>query len=309
MEFVGIDVSKTELEVAVHSTGEQRCFAQDEAGHSALVGWLNKISPVVIVLEATGGYEVLIAARMASVGLPVVVVNARQVRSFAKALGRLAKTDRLDAIVLAEFAARVQPSIRPVKNQAAQVLTALVTRRRQVVDMVVAEKNRLGNAAPAVKAAIKSHIEWLMKQLDELDGEMAGQIEQNNAWRNRESLLTSVKGIGKVVARTLLASLPELGQLDRRQIAALVGVCPFNCDSGTLRGRRRVWGGRKEVRSMLYMAVLSATRHNPAIKEFYNRLIAAGKKPKVALTACVRKLLTILNAIVRDGVAWQPKTA
>lgn len=309
MEFVGIDVSKAELQVAVHSSGEQRCFAQDEAGHSALVDWLITVSASVIVLEATGGYEVLIAARLASAGLPAVVVNARQVRSFAKAMGRLAKTDRLDAIVLAEFAARVQPSVRPVRDEAAQVLTALVARRRQVVDMIVAEKNRLGTAAPLVKVPITSHIEWLMRQLDELDGQIAGQIEHSTVWRHRESLLTSVKGIGKVVSRTLLASLPELGQLDRRQIAALVGVCPFNCDSGTLRGRRRVWGGRKEVRSMLYMAVLSASRHNPAIKEFHDRLIAAGKTPKVALTACVRKLLTILNAMVRDGKVWQAQIA
>ncbi len=305
---VGIDVSKAWLDVA-DSAGSLARFGQDEAGHKALVAWVKERAPERVVLEASGGYERLAVVALATSGVAVVVVNARQVRAFAKALGRLAKTDAIDASVLAEFAARVQPEVRPLKDEQSQLLTALMTRRRQLIEMLTAEKNRLASAPKAVQRQITDHISWLNGQLKDLDTEMGEKIEASEVWRVKTELLTSVKGVGKVLSRTLLASLPELGQLSRRQIAALAGVCPFNRDSGTLRGRRMIWGGRKDVRAVLYMATLTAARWNPTISTFYNRLLSAGKCAKVALTACSRKLLTILNAILRDQRPWSEQLA
>ena len=248
---------------------------------------------------------------LAGAGLPVVAVNPRQVRDFAKATGRLAKTDALDAAVLALFADRIRPEVRPLPDEETRELEALVVRRRQVVDMITAEKNRLGAAPPSkrVRTAIGKTIKWLQKQLEEIDNDLDGAVRKSPVWREKEDLLKSVKGVGRVMSRTLLSLLPELGTLGRRQIAALVGVAPLNRDSGTQRGRRIVWGGRANVRAVLYMSALAAARSNPTIRAFYKRLVAAGKLPKVALVACMRKLLTILNAILRTNTPWTSEKA
>jgi transposase len=261
------------------------------------------------VLEASGGYEQEAAATLASAGLPVVVVNPRQVRDFAKATGQLAKTDRLDALVLARFAEAVKPEIRPLPDAATEELRLLLVRRSQVIGMIAAEKNRLKTAVPAVRKHIKAHIAWLEGQRDDLDAELRGRLKASPIWREKEQLLRGVAGIGPVASLTLLAALPELGTLSRKEIASLAGLAPIARDSGTLRGKRTIWGGRARVRQGLYMATVSATKHNPVIRAFYQRLIAAGKPPKVALTACMRKLLTILNAMLRTNAPWQPARA
>lgn len=303
--FVGIDVSKASLDVAVRPTGEAWTTTSDEAGVSALVKRLEVLVPTLIVMEATGGLEVPLVSALAAAGLPVVVVNPRQVRHFAKATGRLAKTDAIDAEVLARFAEAVRPEVRPIKDPQTQALAALITRRRQLVDMLAAEKNRLHGAPVRVRKDLQRHIIWLEKRLKEVDNDLDKTIKVSSVWRAKETLLLSTPGVGPVLTNTLIALLPELGQLSRRQIAALAGVAPFNHDSAKFRGRRRVWGGRSELRSVLYMSTLTATRCNPVIRAFYQRLIQAGKAPKVALTACMRKLLITLNTMLKNRTPWQ----
>jgi transposase len=278
-----------------------------EAAIASLVAELRSCSPRLIVLEATGGLEAALTAALATAGLPVVVVNPRQARDFAKATGRLAKTDILDARVLARFGETLKPPVRPLKEAETQALEALLTRRRQIVEMLTMEKNRLHTAVKPVRRDITAHIDWLSKRLKDVDGDLKAAIEATDFWRLKDEIIRSVPGAGRVLSVTLLASLPELGTLNRRQIAALVGVAPLNCDSGTLKGSRHIWGGRAAVRTTLYMATIAAIRCNPVIAAFHRRLRAAGKKPKVAITACMRKLLTILNAMLRSNTPWQPQ--
>jgi len=303
--YVGIDVAKDRLDVAQRPGTEAWWASNDEQGIADLVERLKALHPALVVLEATGGIELPLVGALAAARLPVVVVNPRQTREFARATGRLAKTDAIDAQVLARFAQAVQPALRPLPDAASQQLSSLLTRRRQVVEMLTAEKNRLRTAAPAVCDHIKEHILWLERSLSELDSELGQAIHSSDIWRAQNNLLQSAPGVGPVLSTTLLAELPELGSLNRKEIAALVGVAPLNRDSGILRGRRTVWGGRSQVRATLYMAALVATRFNPVIRAFYQRLEAAGKPKKVALTACMRKLLTILNAMVRHQIPWQ----
>ena len=308
--FVGIDVAKETVDVHVRPSGEHFALGTDAAGLQELVGRLRDRTPALIVLEATGGYEVLIAATLAEAGLPVAVVNPRQIRDFARATGQLAKTDALDAAVLARFAEAVRPPVRPLPTAAAQALGALVARRRQLVDMLGAERNRQSQARDRqLQRHISAHVRWLTKALAVLDRDLHHTIQATPVWRDKDELLTSVPAVGPVVAHTLIAEVPELGQLGRRQIAKLIGVAPLNRDSGTLRGRRCIAGGRGAVRAVLYMAALVAVRHNPVIAIFYARLTAAGRPKKVALVAAMRKLLTILNAIVRDHRPWHPEIA
>ena len=302
--FVGIDVSKDQLDVALRPSAERWAVANDDAGIATLVDRLGALTPALIVLEATGGLELPLTGALA-VGLPVVVVNPRQVRDFAKATGKLAKTDALDAAVLAQFAEAVRPALRPLPDAALQALSALLARRRQLLEMRTAEQNRLGMARPPVRKGIRAHIAWLDRRLAQTDDDLARAIRESPVWREKDDLLQSAPGVGPGLARTLLADLPELGTLNRKQIAALVGVAPLNRDSGTLRGRRSVWGGRAHVRAALYMSALAATRYNPVIRAFYQRLCAAGKAKKVALTACMHKLLGILNSMVKHRTPWR----
>jgi transposase len=303
--FVGLDVAKAYVDVAVRPSGEQWRVTNDEAGLAELVLRLRALGPALIVAEATGGFERAAIAALAAVGLPVVVANPRQVRDFARATGQLAKTDQLDAGILALFAERVRPAPRPLPDAAAQLLDALLTRRRQLLEMRVAEQNRLGFAPRPLHRGIRQHIRWLERQLDDVTTELAAQIEQSPVWRAKDDLLQSAPGVGPIVSVTLLGELPELGTLTHKQIAALVGVAPLARDSGTLRGKRMVWGGRASVRTALFLAALSAARWNPVLRVFYERLRAAGKPAKVALIACARKLLVTLNAMVRDNARWQ----
>lgn len=307
--FIGIDVAKATLDIATLPDGETWTVTNDDLGIQKLAPQLVALIPTLIVLEATGGFESTVAAALAQLGLPVVIVNPRQVRDFAKALGRLAKTDALDAAILAEFGQKVRPAPRPLPDEAAQFLDALLTRRRQLIDMLTAEKNRLGFARGPVKRDITQHIRWLEKRLAEVDGDLREAVSASPLWQAKEDLLRSVPGVGRVTAVTLLAELPELGRLSRREIASLVGVAPLNRDSGTMRGKRMVWGGRAPVRAVLYMATLVGLRHNPILRTFYERLRAAGKPFKVAAIACMRKLLTILNAMVRQERHWDPRIA
>ena len=305
--FIGIDVAKDRLDVHVRPSGEAFAVARDGEGLASLVDRLRTVAPRLIVSEATGGFEQVVAGALGAAGLPIVVVNPRQIRDFARALGRLAKTDRIDAETIALFAERVQPELRPLPDAEARLLGELVARRRQVIEMIVAEGNRARLLeSRRLKKRIERHRSALQDELSKIDSEIDDTIRGTPIWRENEDLLKSVPGVGNTLARTLLAELPELGSLGRKQIAALVGVAPFNRDSGTLRGKRTVWGGRAPVRAGLYMAALVASRHNPLIARFYRRLLAAGKPKKLALTACMRKLLTILNAIVRDRRPWQP---
>ena len=304
--FVGIDVSKDRLDVADRPAGEVWQVSYDSRGISDLVERLGELSPYLVVLEATGGLELTLTGELAAVGLPVAVVNPRHVRDFARAAGKLAKTDALDAQVLAHFAEAMQPEPRPLPDASAQEFRALVTRRRQLVEMITAEKNRLKTATHRVRPQVQGHIRWLEESLEGLDKDLGDLIRSSPLWRAKEKVLRSTPGVGPVLSMTLLSDLPELGVLNRGEIAALVGVAPFNRDSGTLRGKRKVWGGRGQVRAALYMAALVATRYNPVLREFYQRLCAAGKPKKVALTACMRKLLTILNTMVRDHRHWNP---
>lgn len=305
--YVGIDVAKAVLDVAVGSSGELFQVPNSEEGVAELVHRLKAVRPALVVLEATGGYENLVAGAIAGQGIAVAVVNPRQVRDFAKATGVLAKTDRIDARVLARFAEAVRPEPRPLRTEEAKELEELLGRRRQIVDMLTMEKNRLSIAATErMKKALKKHIAWLEEALRRADDDVDKAVRNSPAWREQEDLLRSVPGIGPVSARTLLAELPELGSLNRKKIAALVGVAPLNRDSGTLKGARACWGGRAPLRQVLYMAAMSAARSNPVVRTTYLALRARGKKHKVAMVACIRKLLTILTAMVRDRRRWSP---
>jgi transposase len=303
---VGIDVAKAWLDVAVRPTGDRWRLANEEPELPALVDRRRHLSPEVVVLEATGGDERALVAALAVGGVPVAVVNPRQVRACAKATGRLAKTDALDAGGLAHFAEAVRPSPRPLPDEAAQTLAALVERRHQVITMLTAEKNRRQQAIPAVRPLVVAHIQWLEEAVADLDRDLDQTLHASPLWRERDQLLRSVPGVGPVVALTLVADLPELGTLGPKPLAALVGVAPLNRDSGLLRGKRQIWGGRARVRAALYMGTLAAVRWNPLIRAFWLRLRERGKPPKVALVACMHKLLTILNAMLRHQLAWRP---
>ena len=300
--YVGIDVAKVRLDVALGPNGERFAMANDERGISALLKRLK--SADLVIIEATGGLEAPVASALATAGIEVAVVNPRQVRDFARATGQLAKTDALDAQVLVRFGAAVKPAVRRLPDAQAQALEALVNRRRQLVEMPTAEKNRRANSPKVIRKSIDEQIRWLEKRLAKFDDELAALIRATPIWRERDELLRSVPGVGPVLATTLLAHLPELGELNRKQIAALAGLAPFNRDSGKLRGSRCIWGGRAQVRRVLYMAVVSAVRSNPVIKNFYAQLRARGKYPKSALTACMRKLLVILNAMLHSNTHW-----
>jgi transposase len=305
--FVGLDVAKDHIDVHARPAGEAFRVTHDEAGLTELLTRLQALRPTLVVLEATGGYEATVAATLASAGVPIAVVNPRQIRDFARATGTLAKTDVLDAQVIARFAEAVRPTVRPLPTEQTQRLGDLVARRRQLLEMLGAESNRRRQTRdPGLQRRIDAHIRWLTRALEELETDLHDVLRSSPAWRETENLLRSVPGVGPITAFTLIADLPELGQLDRRQIAALVGVAPFNRDSGTLRGRRMIRGGRTAVRHIRYMAALTATRYNPTLAAFYQRLRATGHPKKVALIAAVRKLLTILNAILRDRRPWQP---
>ncbi len=310
LTWIGIDVAKKKFDVFVRPSSESWTCTNDEVGIAACVQRLREANPQLVVLEATGGWEVSLAAALALAKVPVAVVNPRQVRSFARAMNRLAKTDAIDAAVLAQFAEVVKPEPRGVNDEATEALSELMTRRRQVIDMTVAEKNRLGAARnEGVRQRISHHLHVLREELKSIDEDLKQQIQQSPIWREKDALLQSVPGVGPTVSRTLLAELPELGRLNRKQIAALVGLAPFNRDSGTLKGKRTIWGGRSRVRTTLYMAAVVAMRFNPIISRFYRSLRDAGKPAKLALTACMRKLIVILNAMLRDGATWSPEVA
>jgi transposase len=300
-----MDVAKAQLDVAIRPSGERWTVPNDPSGVTTLVEQLQARHPTLIVLEATGGLERLVTSALATAGLPVVVVNPRQARDFARATGQLAKTDALDARALAHFADVIRPTPRPLPDAQTQELRALLGRRQQLIVMRTAEQNRLAGTSERLAKDITAHITWLNARIATLDDDLETVLRSSPLWRENDDLLQSAPGIGPVCARTLLLELPELGTLDRRQIAALVGVAPLNCDSGTLRGRRAIWGGRAHVRTVLYMGTLVATRFNPRIKTFYERLLAAGKVKKVALTACMHKFLTILNAMLKHRKSWQ----
>ena len=307
--YVGVDVAKAQLDVAVRPTGDRWEVSRDEAGVHQLVSCLKALEPVMVLLEASGGLELPVVAALAAEAVPVVVVNPRQVRDFARATGKLAKTDALDAAVLAHFAEAVRPPVRPLRDAETQVLNSLAARRHQVMTMLVSEKNRLSAATTvAVRPRIEVHIAWLERELDDLDKDLRQTLRQSSVWREKDDLLRTVPGVGEQLSLTLLAYLPELGTLDRRQISALVGVAPFNRDSGSLRGKRTVWGGRARVRAALYMGALTASRFNPVIRDFYQRLLACGKPKKLALTACMRKLLVILNSMLKHRSSWRDVT-
>ena len=303
--YVGIDVAKARVDVAIRPDGDVWSVDYDESGVRELVSVLETLEPAAVLLEATGGLEVPLVSALAAAALPVVVVNPR-VRDFARATGKLAKTDALDAQVLAHFAEAVRPPVRPLRDADTQELNSLTTRRNQLMTMLVAEKNRLRRASHSVRPGIQSHIMWLEQELNDLDKDLRTTLRRSPVWREKDDLLRSVPGVGEQLSLSLLAYLPELGTLDRKQIAALVGVAPFNRDSGPRRGKRSIWGGRTRVRAVLYMGALVASRYNPVLRVFYQRLLAAGKPKKLALTACMRKLLTILNAMVKSGQHWTP---
>ena len=303
--FIGLDVSKDTLEVAVRPTEERKTFANQEDGLSLMIDFIKPFSPRLIVLEATGGLEKATVCACAVEGLPVVVVNPRQVRDFAKAKGVLAKTDKIDAGVIAQFAEAIRPEVRPLKTEEAQKLDALLSRRRQILQMLTAEKNRLTSAPVWTRKDIQKHIEWLQKNLAQFNEDLDQMVKESPIWRAKDEILQSAKGVGPVLSVTLISQLPELGSLKGKKIAALVGVAPLNRDSGKFRGRRSIWGGRAEVRSVLLMATRIAIRFNPVIRAFFERLQKAGKIRKVAETACMRKLLTILNAMLKNNTGWQ----
>lgn len=303
--FVGIDVGADTLELARHGSVETITFANDEAGIDQLVAQVRAWRPQLVVLEATGGWETAVAAGLASGGLPVAIVNPRHMRDFAKATGKLAKTDRIDALTIAHFAQAIRPQVRKLPDAQERALRELVTRRRQLVEMLVMEKNRRHGTSPSMRARLQPHIEWLQQELATTDEELHRLVRQSPMWRAKDKLLQSAPGAGPVLSLTLLTHLPELGTLDRKQIAALVGVAPLNRDSGKSQGKRSIWGGRAPIRSVLYMATLRAARCNPVLREFHQRLVAAGKPPKVAIVACMHKFLIILNAMMRDNRHWQ----
>jgi transposase len=307
--FVGIDVAKAALDIALRPSDQLWQVIYDDAHVEALVIQLSELSPSLIVVEATGGLERTLVAALVAAGLPVVVINPRLTRDFAKATGRLAKTDRLDAQVLAPYGEAIRPSFRPLPDADTQQLRALVDRRRQLIDMMSAEQSRLNTSPARIRDSIEYHLTWLRQQVASLDDDLDSMLKTSPLWREYDAILQSTPGVGPVLSRTLISQLPELGDLNRKEIAALVGVAPFNRDSGTWRGRRTIWGGRATVRAVLYMSTLVATRYNPVIREFYERLLAAGKVKKVALIACMRKLLTILNAMIKNQQRWQLRVA
>ena len=305
--YIGVDVSKDLLDLKVLPSNEAQQFYNDDPGVKKLITFVKKIDPQLIVFESTGGLEMLAVSSLIENHVPVVVINPRQVRDFSKATGRLAKTDTIDAETIARFARDIRPEVRPIKDEHTQLLSALNARRRQIVDMLVAEKNRLYTAPKTNIKSIQKHIQWLEKSLEDINKDIDRTIKKSPTWRENDSILQSFKGVGPVVSATLMCDLPELGTLNRKKIAALVGVAPLNCDSGRFRGRRRIKGGRANVRRKLYMAAVASLRHNPMMKDFYDRLIYAGKPPKVALTACMRKILTILNAMMKNRSYWIAK--
>jgi len=302
---VGVDVAKSTLDVAVSNSKETRQFDNDHKGITSAVRYIAGLKPARIILEATGKYEMPLAASLQASRLPVVIVNPRQVRDFARATGVLAKTDRIDARILAIFGLQVNPEVRLLPNQKAREMSNLLARRRQLIEMLTAEHNRLLQADDSIRPSIEIHIKWLEEAVSAINDDLDRQIQSSPSWLEKDNLLKSVPGVGKVVSTTLLIELPELGILNRRKIAALVGVAPLNRDSGTLRGKRTVWGGRAKLRAVLYMAALVGVRCNPVMAAFYQRLLNAGKAKKVALVACMRKLLTILNAIIRSKTTWR----
>ncbi len=308
--FAGIDVAKSTLDLRLEPLGESLHVIYDEPGIDAIRRRLQALSPTVIVMEATGGLETRLASELAACGLPVAVINPRQARDFAKATGQLAKTDRIDAAVLCAFARAIRPAVRPMKDKETRELDDLVTRRRQLIAMRVQETLRAGTAgSKGIKKSLKMHIAWLDRQIGALDIDLTRRLRTSEVWRVKDDLLQSIPGVGKVTTLTMLAKCPELGQLDRREIAKLVGVAPLANDSGAHRGKRFVWGGRADVRAALYMATLSAIRCNPAIKAFADRLKLKGKPAKVIIVACMRKLLTIMNVMVRSNASWNPNLA
>jgi transposase len=305
--YVGIDVSLHTLAVYCRPDGETWSLDNTDSGVCALTKVMVERQPTLITCEATGGLETIAVTSLINAGLAVAVVNPRQVRDFAKSTGRLAKTDALDAQVIAHFAEAVQPTPRPLPDDQAQRLAALLTRRRQLVEMLTAERNRLRATRAELRTGVQDHITWLEAQIECLEQDLDQALKDSPSWRAKEDLLRSAPGVGPIVARTLIADLPELGTLNRKEISALAGVAPLNKDSGGRRGRRAIWGGRAAVRAVLYMGTLAAIRFNPVLKAFHERLIKAGKVAKVAIAACMHKLLVILNAMVRDGAHWQPK--
>jgi transposase len=308
--FVGIDIAKDTLDVHVDPAREVLHVAYDSQGIEAVCQRLKAVSPALIVMEATGGLEIRLACELAALGLNVAVINPRQARDFAKATGQLAKTDRVDAAVLAAFARAIRPQARALKDEDTRALDDLVSRRRQLVAMRVQEILRLGTAASKpLQKSLNAHIAWLNKRIDEIDTDLTKRLRQSDLWRTKDDLLRGIPGVGAVTSLTLLAKCPELGTLNRREVAALVGVAPLANDSGKHRGKRFVWGGRADIRAVLYMAAVSAIRCNPAIKTFADRLKDTGKPPKVVIVACMRKLLTIMNAILKNKVAWTPNSA
>jgi transposase len=302
--YIGVDVSKDLLDVKVLPSEQAQQFSNDDPGIKKLITFVKKIDPQLIVFESTGGMEMLAVSSLIENHVPVVVINPRQIRDFAKASGRLAKTDSIDADTIARFARDIRPEVRPIKDEHAQLLSALNARRRQIVDMLVAEKNRLSSAPKPNITNIQKHIQYLERALEDINKDINKTIKKSPTWRENDRILQSFKGVGPIVSATLLCDLPELGTLNRKKIATLVGVAPLNCDSGRYRGKRRIKGGRANVRRKLYMAAVASIRHNPAIKNFYNKLIDAGKPPKLALTACMRKILTILNAMMKNRTYW-----
>jgi len=306
---VGIDVAKATLDVAERPDEVGWGTTNDDAGIGTLVARWTVSRPARIIVEATGGYEMRLVTALVEAALPVVVVNPRQSRAFAKATGQLAKTDKIDARTLAHFGEAMRPAVRPLPDAQTRALSALLARRRQLIDMRTAERNRLETVDRPIEREIQTHLRWLNKRIDAMDRQLDKAIKASPVWRQKDTLLQSVPGVGPTVSRTLLADVPELGTLDHKKIAALVGVAPFNRDSGTFRGRRCIWGGRASVRTVLYMAIISAAQHNPVIRAYHQRLMAAGKPFKVAQVACMRKLLVILNAMVRDGAHWQQNHA
>lgn len=303
--FVGIDISKTRLDVATCGASTQAWSLDYEAqALGALAQRLSTLAPTLVVMEATGGLEVDVALALSALALPVVIINARQAREFGRATGKLAKTDKIDARMLAEFAQKMRPQVRPLPDAQQRALDALMLRRRQISEMITAEKNRRAQARPLIAREISEHILFLQQRLERIEDELREHVRHSEAWSLKDRLLQSVPGVGQVLSHTILAALPELGRLERRKIAALVGVAPFNRDSGQMRGRRAIWGGRADVRQVLYMATMSATRFNPVLRAHYNQLLGRGKLPKVALVACMRKLLTILNSMLQHSRPW-----
>jgi transposase len=307
--WIGIDVAKAQLDIAIGADGEAWSVTNDDAGIATLLEDLRSRNCGLVVLEATGGFEIPAVSALAAAGIPLVVANPRQIRNFARATGQLAKTDRLDARILALFAERVRPDVRALPDDAARLLDALLTRRRQISGMIVAEHNRLGFAPASLRKSIEKHIRWLQRELDGVDGDLGKAIQASPVWRAKDALYRSVPGIGPVISRTLIADLPELGRLSHREIASLVGLAPLARDSGTMKGKRMIFGGRASVRRMLYMAAIVGVRHNPVVRKFYVRLREHGKPPKVALIACAHKMLTILNSMSRTGEPWRTQNA